>query len=154
VLVLAGPTGGYLLGFLPAVFVMGWAARLAGPAHPTGAAGGIGAEHPIGPSRIAGLPRSSSRSPDPAVSGEEHYGSGATAWRRLLVLALGAVAASALIYALGIPWLALSTGLGFNRAAAVGLVPFLFGDLLKAAVAVGAVYLGGRALSQWRPSLF
>ena len=72
----------------------------------------------------------------------------------MAVLAAGALLASAVIYLLGIPWLALAGGLGLRRAVAVGLVPFLLGDLLKAAVAVGAVYLGGRALSQWRPSLF
>jgi biotin transport system substrate-specific component len=118
VLVLAGPTGGYLLGFLPAVFLMGWAARLAG-----------------GPGRLDGA-------------------SGPGPYRRLLVLAVGAVVASAAIYALGVPWLALFGGLGLERAVAVGLAPFLLGDALKAAVAVGAVYLGSRALSQWRPSLF
>jgi len=125
VLVIAGPTGGYLLGFLPAVFLMGWAARLAG-----------------GPGRLGGRAGAGSA---PAVSGS---------YKRLLVLSLGAVAASAAIYALGVPWLALVSGLGLERAAAVGLVPFLLGDALKAAVAVGAVYLGGRALSQWRPFLF
>jgi biotin transport system substrate-specific component len=114
--VLAGPTGGYLLGFIPAVFVMGWAARLAG-------------------SRAPGTPTR-------------------TAVKRMIVLAVGAVLASAAIYLLGVPWLALAGGLGLHRAVAVGLIPFLLGDLLKAAVAVGAVYLGGRALSQWRPSLF
>ena len=31
VLVLAGPTGGYLVGFIPAVFLMGWAARAGRP---------------------------------------------------------------------------------------------------------------------------
>jgi biotin transport system substrate-specific component len=125
VLVLAGPTGGYLLGFLPAVFLMGWAARLA-----------------AGPGRLG----------DPAGPGSAPAVSGS--YRRLLFLAMGAVVASAAIYALGVPWLALFGGLGLERAAAVGLVPFLLGDALKAAVAVGAVYLGGRALSQWRPFLF
>jgi len=115
-IVLAGPTGGYLIGFIPAVFLMGWAARLAG-----GRAPGARAR---------------------------------TAAKRMIVLAVGAVVASAAIYLLGVPWLALSTGLGLHRAVAVGLVPFLLGDLLKAAVAVGAVYLGSRALSQRRPSLF
>lgn len=115
-LVLAGPTGGYLVGFVPAVFLVGWAARLA------------------------------ARAGTPAA--------GATAWVRLLVLAAGAVAASAVTYLFGVPWLALFTGMGLERAAAVGLIPFLLGDALKAAVAVGAVYLGGRTLSQWRPFLF
>ena len=116
-LVLAGPTGGYLVGFLPAVFLMGWAARMAGTRHAARAGSG-------------------------------------SAFRRLFVLGLGAVVASAAIYAVGVPWLSLFAGLSLERAVAVGLVPFLLGDALKAAVAVGAVYLGGRALSQWRPSLF
>lgn len=115
-IVLAGPTGGYLFGFIPAVVVMGVAARLAGRRVP-----GAGS---------------------------------ATAARRLLVLAAGAVLASAVVYVVGLPWLAAFTGLGFQKALSVGLFPFVLGDLLKAAVAVGAVYLGGRALSQRRPSLF
>ena len=136
-LVLAGPTGGYLVGFLPAVFLMGWAARLAGPT-PGGRFGG-----PAGDGNGAATSRCRA-----AVSGA------GSACRRLLFLAFGAAIASAAIYILGVPWLALFGGLGLQRAVAVGLVPFLLGDGLKAAVAVGAVYLGGRALSQWRPSLF
>lgn len=143
VLVLAGPTGGYLLGFLPAVFLMGWAARLAG-----------------GPGRLGYPAASSSGGPagsasgGPAGSGSAPAASSSGSFRRLLFLAVGAVVASAAIYALGVPWLALFGGLGLERAVAVGLVPFLLGDVLKAAVAVGAVYLGGRALSQRRPFLF
>jgi biotin transport system substrate-specific component len=115
-IVLGGPTGGYLLGFIPAVVVMGVAARLAGRRDPD--AGSV------------------------------------TALLRLLILAAGAVLASAAVYVVGLPWLALSTGLGFQKVLSAGLFPFVLGDLLKAAVAVGAVYLGGRALSQWRPSFF
>jgi biotin transport system substrate-specific component len=114
--VLAGPTGGYLLGFVPAVFVMGWVTRAAmGHAGAAAQGGGL---------------------------------------RRMMVLSLGAILASAAIYMVGVPWLAVASGLGLERAVAIGLVPFLLGDLLKAAVAVGALYLGGRALSQWRPSFF
>jgi biotin transport system substrate-specific component len=116
VVVIAGPTGGYLLGFIPAAFIMGWAARLAGGRVP---------------------------------AARFH-----TRLRRMVVLAAGALVASAVIYLIGVPWLSLATGLGLERAVRVGLVPFLLGDLLKVAVAVGAVYLGGRALSHWRPSLF
>lgn len=122
-IVIAGPTGGYLIGFMPAAFVMGWAARVAG--HRVPIAGRRGAVVQAG-----------------------------TSVRRLFVLAVGALAASAVIYLLGVPWLALSAGMGMERAVAVGLKPFLLGDLLKAAVAVGAVYLGDKALSQRRPSLF
>jgi biotin transport system substrate-specific component len=103
--VLAGPTGGYLVGFLPAVFLMGLAGRRA---------------------RIVGA--------------------GQTGWlREAAVLVAGALLAEATIYALGVPWLSLYTG-GFRSAVAVGLVPFLLGDLLKMAVAVGAVRLGRRRL--------
>jgi biotin transport system substrate-specific component len=109
VLVLAGPTGGYLAGFLPAVFVIGWAARGARIGSPV---------------------------------------------KRLSILAAGALAASAAIYVYGLPWLSLSAGLDLERTLAVGLVPFVLGDLLKAAVAVGAVYLGGRALSRRGSLLF
>ncbi|MFD8549943.1 biotin transporter BioY [Streptomyces sp. NPDC059649] len=48
-------------------------------------------------------------------------------------------AGTAVIYALGVPYLALSTGMSLGQAVAVGLVPFLFGDALKAALAMGAL---------------
>ncbi|MFH8573120.1 biotin transporter BioY [Streptomyces sp. NPDC017993] len=48
-------------------------------------------------------------------------------------------AGMALIYAVGVPYLALSTGMPFGEAVAVGLVPFLIGDALKAALAMGAL---------------
>ncbi len=106
--VLAGPTGGYLVGFLPAVLLMGlaadWALRGARQVRPLG---------------------------------------------QFVVLAAGALAAEVLIYCLGVPWLALVGGLGIRQASAVGLVPFLLGDLLKAAVAVGAVRGGRSALARW-----
>lgn len=114
--VLAGPTGGYLLGFMPAVFVMGWAVRLAG-------------RRPAAPSFRS-------------------------AARRMTLPAAGAVLASVAIYAVGLPWLALVTGMGLQKTLAVGAVPFLLGDVLKVAVAVGAVYLGSKAVRHWRPSLF
>ncbi|GAB7033513.1 biotin transporter BioY [Streptomyces sp. NPDC021749] len=48
-------------------------------------------------------------------------------------------AGTAVIYAVGVPYLALSTGMPLGKAVAVGLVPFLFGDALKAALAMGAL---------------
>ncbi|MBL1093021.1 biotin transporter BioY [Streptomyces sp. NPDC001739] len=48
-------------------------------------------------------------------------------------------AGTAVIYALGVPYLALSTGMSLGQAVALGLVPFLFGDALKAALAMGAL---------------
>lgn len=47
------------------------------------------------------------------------------------------VLGSAIIYAVGVPYLALSTGMSLSAAVAAGLVPFLIGDALKAALAMG-----------------
>ncbi len=87
-----GPTGGYLVGFLPAVAVC---ALIAPPA---GAAGG-------GRSRAV---RDTSAS----------------------------VAATAVVYALGTPWLARVMDLSPGGAIAAGVLPFLPGDALKIAAAV------------------
>ncbi|MFI2190727.1 biotin transporter BioY [Streptomyces sioyaensis] len=57
------------------------------------------------------------------------------AWRTAATMAAG----TAVIYAVGVPYLALSTGMPFGQAVAVGLVPFLIGDALKAALAMGAL---------------
>jgi len=101
--VLAGPTGGYLIGFIAAAFVMGLASRGAGRTP-----------------RLAGL----------------------------VLLAVGALAASATVYAFGVPWLAVFTGGDLRSALAAGAVPFILGDLLKSAVAVAALRMGGDALTR------
>ncbi|MFF8655877.1 biotin transporter BioY [Streptomyces huasconensis] len=46
---------------------------------------------------------------------------------------------SAIIYAVGVPYLAAATGMSLTQAVAVGLTPFLIGDALKAALAMGAL---------------
>ncbi|MET9055997.1 biotin transporter BioY [Streptomyces bacillaris] len=46
---------------------------------------------------------------------------------------------SAVIYAVGVPYLALATGMSLSAAVAAGLTPFLIGDALKAALAMGAL---------------
>lgn len=43
----------------------------------------------------------------------------------------------AIIYAIGVPYLALATGMSASAAIAAGLTPFLLGDALKAALAMG-----------------
>ncbi|MGO1973029.1 MAG: biotin transporter BioY [Propionibacteriaceae bacterium] len=43
------------------------------------------------------------------------------------------------IYAVGVPWLMLQAGLSLPAALALGVVPFLVGDVLKIAVAVGVL---------------
>lgn len=105
--VLIGPTGGYLMGFLPAAFLMGLAAHSAWR-----------------PGRIGTV-------------------------RRVATLTAGAVLAEIVIYAVGVPWLALLGGLGAREAVSVGVTPFLLGDLLKTAVAIGAVRGGRGMLARW-----
>lgn len=46
---------------------------------------------------------------------------------------------TAVIYAIGVPYLALATDMSLGQAVAAGLVPFLVGDALKAALAMGAL---------------
>jgi biotin transport system substrate-specific component len=89
--VLAGPTGGFLLAFVPAALVMGLGSRLA-----------------------LGRPRLQS----------------------VTILAGSALVASGLIYLIGVPWMAAVTDMGAWKAVTVGLLPYLPGDLLKAAAAV------------------
>lgn len=62
-------------------------------------------------------------------------GSGAdrTPLRTFALMALG----SAVIYLVGVPWLAASLGVGPTEAVALGLTPFLVGDAIKALVAAG-----------------
>lgn len=49
------------------------------------------------------------------------------------------VAGMAITYAVGVPYLALATGMTAGEALSAGLVPFLIGDALKAALAMGAL---------------
>lgn len=45
-----------------------------------------------------------------------------------------------IVYLSGVPWLAVSTGMSVQQAIIVGMVPFLFGDLLKAGLLIVLVY--------------
>lgn len=49
------------------------------------------------------------------------------------------VVGSAVVYAVGVPYLALSAGMTASAAIAAGLVPFLLGDAIKALLAMGAL---------------
>jgi len=83
---IVGPTGGYLIGFLPAVFLIGWiSARGRGKA---------------------------------------------------IFDVLAMIAGTAVIYALGVTWLKVLTGMSWEKTLAVGMLPFLIGDALKIAAAV------------------
>ncbi|MFD8324641.1 biotin transporter BioY [Streptomyces lydicus] len=59
--------------------------------------------------------------------------------RGVLRTAATMAAGTAVIYGVGVPYLALSMHMSLGQAAAVGLVPFLIGDALKAALAMGAL---------------
>ena len=49
---------------------------------------------------------------------------------------LAVVLGSLMIYLLGVPWLKLVTGMSWEKAVGVGMLPFLPGDAIKAAAAV------------------
>ncbi|MFI1616295.1 biotin transporter BioY [Streptomyces lydicus] len=59
--------------------------------------------------------------------------------RGVLRTAATMAAGTAVIYGVGVPYLVLSMHMSLGQAAAVGLVPFLIGDALKAALAMGAL---------------
>jgi biotin transport system substrate-specific component len=57
--------------------------------------------------------------------------------RGLLVLDMFAVLVGSLtIYGLGVPWLKTVTQMSWTKTLAVGVVPFLIGDAIKASVAI------------------
>lgn len=59
--------------------------------------------------------------------------------------AIAAIGATALVYVAGLPWLAFSAGLGLADTLAMGLLPFIVGDVIKA-VAASALLPGAWAL--------
>jgi biotin transport system substrate-specific component len=88
--VVLGATGGYLIGFIPAAYLMGLAAR-----------------------------RGADRRP----------------WTALPLF----VAGQAVIFAVGVPWLAVAAGLTASQALSAGLYPFILGGLVKAVVAAAVL---------------
>jgi len=80
-----GPTGGYLFGFLPAVYITG------------------------------------------LISEKRN--------KNVLMDVFAMICGSALIYAFGVSWLKIITGMELNKAVVVGMFPFLPGDALKIAAA-------------------
>ena len=79
--VIFGPTGGYLLGYLPAVFVTGFMAK----------------------------------------KGKNKFISD--------IIAL--IAGSIIVYAAGVPWLKIVTNMAWSKSLALGMYPFIIGDILK-----------------------
>ncbi|MFE9773125.1 biotin transporter BioY [Streptomyces sp. NPDC005931] len=70
-----------------------------------------------------------------AVGALARRGADRNAWRMAGTMVLG----EAIIYAVGVPYLALATGMSASAAIAAGLTPFLIGDALKAALAMGVL---------------
>jgi biotin transport system substrate-specific component len=98
--VVFGATGGYVLGFIPAAYLIGLAAR---------------------------------RGAD----------------RNLLKSVPLFIAGQAVIFAVGVPWLAVSTGMSASQALDAGFYPFIFGGIVKAALA-GLVLGGAWSLARRR----
>jgi biotin transport system substrate-specific component len=92
---MAGPTGGYLAGFIVAAVAMGWLAE--------------------------------------------------RGWDRTLVRSVAAMAVgTVLLFVCGVGWLAAL--IGWQKAVAAGLTPFLFGSLLKLALAATVLPMSWKAL--------
>jgi biotin transport system substrate-specific component len=68
-----------------------------------------------------------------AVGALARRGADRSVWRTAAAM----VAGEALIYAVGVPYLAVAAHLSFGQAIALGLTPYLIGDALKAALAMG-----------------
>lgn len=98
----AGPTGGYLVGFVPMAVVIGLLAHLA-------------------IRKVRGA-------------------------RLSAALFAAAVAGLPVLYVFGVGWLAVSTGMPLTEALVLGMVVFLPGDLVKAALAAGVTAAVVRAL--------
>ncbi|MEU8968377.1 biotin transporter BioY [Streptomyces monashensis] len=60
------------------------------------------------------------------------------------------VLGEAIIYAVGVPYLALAAHLSLSQAVAAGLTPFLIGDALKAALAMGVLPTAWKVVNKQR----
>jgi biotin transport system substrate-specific component len=70
-----------------------------------------------------------------AVGALARRGADRSPWRTAGAMLLG----EAIIYAVGVPYLALAMDMSASAAIAAGLTPFLIGDALKAALAMGVL---------------
>jgi biotin transport system substrate-specific component len=87
---LLGPTGGYLVGYLPAVFVIGFISERTG--------------------------------------------------QRTVFDLIAMIGGSVIVYVSGVTWLKLLTGMTLEKTLAVGVLPFLTGDVLKIAAALAITF--------------
>ncbi len=98
----AGPTGGYLVGFVAAAWITGLLSR-------------------------------------------------ATSHRAMDMLAV--LFGLLTIYVFGVPWLKMVTGMSWSKAFAVGMIPFVLGDIVKAAAAVMLAWSLRPALARRLPAI-
>jgi len=56
--------------------------------------------------------------------------------RKVLIDVLAMIAGTLVIYAFGITWLKVVTGMSLSKSVAVGMLPFLIGDAIKIAAAI------------------
>lgn len=70
--------------------------------------------------------------------------------RRVLPTVLSAVGATTVVYLFGVPWLAVFAGLDLPGALALGVVPFLIGDAIKAVAAATLLPATWRLLGKRR----
>ena len=94
-----GPTGGYLLSYLPAVYISGLSTDLG-----------------------VTLSRKGTDSYKPFIY--------------VSLLCMGGLLATVIVYAIGVPWLKVVLGMDWGKAIAIGVTPFILGDLLKAIAAI------------------
>lgn len=74
------------------------------------------------------------------------YGASTTALRTAGLMVIGNIA----IYAVGVAWLKVSMDLTWSMAIALGVTPFLIGDVIKVALAAGLLPLSWKGLDALR----
>lgn len=130
--VLAGPTGGFLAGYIAAAFIIGLIIE-------TGEKPQIFSErmHTMYKSPSSQTIRNSSPSKESNSSSQTVIGLPITVYRRKTALYMMAMLAGLIVcYALGTLWFMLLTGSGLYAALAACVIPFIPGDIIKIIAAV------------------
>jgi biotin transport system substrate-specific component len=68
--------------------------------------------------------------------------------RKVLGTAVAFAVGSLVVYGIGVPWLAIVTGMSLPAAVAAGAIPFLVGDAIKALLAAAALPIAWRLLGR------
>ena len=115
--VLAGPTGGYIIGYIAAAFVVGLLCS-----HAFNRRHSDQSESSMSESRAVG-----SSMPESSMSGSSRAERGLMIMRVVIALVLGLAAC----YALGTLWFMISTNTNVGAALVACVIPFLPGDAIK-----------------------